>query len=209
MKFETKNSLHSWSEQRPILEIDDSFLIPLLEGLASKQICELGPGSGKRAETLLRYFPDSEYRAFEPSPSFRKQCASALAGFAERAHVEGKNLATPFPNESRSADLVLILDLIEFLRMDELYMVLSEARRILRPGGICVMRSLGSGVTSLEKFLARTRTVFTEYAPGIFHGSRPLELTHYISPEDWTIVSVTDAPEGWMRRKTLICRRIE
>jgi len=54
MKFETKNSLHSWSEQRPILEIDDSFLIPLLEGLASKQICELGPGSGKRAETLLR-----------------------------------------------------------------------------------------------------------------------------------------------------------
>ena len=57
--------------------------------------------------------------------------------------------------------------------MDQLYMVCSEARRVLRPGGHWVLAApaRAAGLALLLRKLAGK-------SPG-------MELPHYVSPEDW------------------------
>ena len=147
-----------------------------------KRVAEWGIRAGAQPGLL----PSSvNYHGFDIHPAPLQQCL-----FPQR---ELRDPALALPLESASQDLFLCLDLLEFLRMDQLYMVISEARRILHPGGICLLRALAKDIP-----LGRW----------IHPGQRPLELTHYISPEDWR--TLADFREGgfWLKRQTLTLERL-
>lgn len=202
--FEPLASGFSWSEARPPRPDNGHALLAALGERVPQAMIELGPGTGERAAFLLRRFRATDYLGFEPSPALLALSRAALATFAQRAAVEQRNLAIPLPLESSSADIALCLDLLEYLRMDELYMSISECRRILREGGVCVFRCLSSGPGWRGKLAAKTRAWF----PRRFQGARPLEITHYFSPEDWRVVHEERVPEGWLTRQTAVLERL-
>ncbi|MGZ3734579.1 MAG: class I SAM-dependent methyltransferase [Bdellovibrionota bacterium] len=194
----------SWAERRRAGNSEDSWIAFLRNGREIRKVLELGPGTGSRAAHLLRENSTCDYRAFEPSPELLAKAQAALSPFAERASAEGRNLALQLPLENHSIDLVLCLDLFEFLPMDQLYMVLAESRRALRPGGLCILRSLSHG-RGLRGILAEK---FLSLFPRLYGGRRPLELNHYISPEDWKVISDERVKCGWLSRQTVVMERL-
>lgn len=182
------------ADSRPPPEGDHGWLLPLLEGRA--RVAELGCGGGGRAARVLSALPElASYEGFEPS---RRLLERPLEAGPVRLRLHDPALALPLPDASQ--DAVLTLDLCEFLRMDQLYMVAAEARRVLRPGGIWVLRSLapqeGIGARARAWLLAK-RT-----------GCRALELTHYISPEDWRERENRREERGGLIRQVLLLERL-
>lgn len=108
--------------------------------------------------------------------------------------------ALPVPLADASVHLVLTLDFLETLRMDQLYMVASEARRVCRPGGLWLLRGLSSGPGPWQRLVGRLHARRT--------GARPLELTHYVSPEDWSTLSDSRVREGLLSRQLLALERL-
>ena len=194
----------SWSEHRATRPGAPDDFLRLLGAAEPTSVLELGPGDGRRAAALLQRFRAADYLGFEPSPRLLSAARSSLATFAERAAVEGRNLAIQLPLENGAADLALCFDLLEFLRMDELYMMISESRRALRPGSLCLFRCLSYGSGLRGKLAALTHRWF----PKRYLGARPLELTHYFSPEDWRVVTDERVPEGWLSRQTVTLERL-
>lgn len=108
--------------------------------------------------------------------------------------------ALPVRLPSASVNLVLTLDYFETLRMDQLYMVASEARRICKPGGLWLLRGLSHGGGTWQRFLGGLHARRT--------GERALELTHYVSPEDWNIVGDARKRAGLLSRQLLALERL-
>ena len=202
LKAATEN--FSWSEHRSAQNSGAEEVLRLAGNAEPIAVLEIGPGEGRRAQALLQRFRSADYLGFEPSPRLLSLSRNALATYAERAAVEGRNLAIQLPLENGAADLALCFDLLEFLRMDELYMVISEARRALRPGSLCLFRCLSHGKGLRGKFSAAARAWFPKH----YGGAKPLELTHYFSPEDWRIVADERITEGWLSRQTVTLERL-
>lgn len=108
--------------------------------------------------------------------------------------------ADPLPLPEAAHDLVLAFDYLERLRMDQLYMVASESRRLLRPGGLWIVRALSFAENPLRRALGEARRKFS--------GDKALELTHYISPEDWKTLEDFRQNEGLLTRQTLVLERL-
>jgi SAM-dependent methyltransferase len=208
MPFSAQTSGASWCKNRPSRAEDDAdFLLGALRRHADAML-EIGPGSGARAAWLLRRLPATDYLAFEPSPRLLAAARHAVSVFAERAAVEGRDLALALPVADASRGVVLCLDLLEFLRMDQLYMVFNEARRTLKPGGLCVFRTLSFAPGPRGRLAASLRDLALRIWPALVGGARPLDLHHYLSPEDWRILEEHRAPGTWFTRQTLLLERL-
>jgi SAM-dependent methyltransferase len=194
----------SWSEHRLTPPSGEEQVLRLLGTTEPTSVLELGPGNGRRALALLQRFHSADFLGFEPSQTLLATARHTLATHAERAAVEGRNLALQLPLENGAADLAVCFDLLESLRMDELYMMISEARRALRPGSLCLFRCLSYGTGIKGKIAAQARAWF----PKRYRGTRPLELTHYFSPEDWRVLTDERAQEGWLSRQTVTLERL-
>jgi SAM-dependent methyltransferase len=209
MAFQSKTHAISWCEKRPARRaLDESWILAFLDSRPADFILEVGPGNGARGAWLLRRFPYADYVGYEPSPKLAAEASSELGVFAERAAVERRNLALQLPLGNETQNVVLCLDLLEYLRMDELYMLLAEARRVTERGGICFLRALspvagrmGTTALSLHSFVHRNW-------PKLVGGRRPLELNHYISPEDWRVLLDRRELSGWFSRQTVVLERL-
>lgn len=84
------------------------------------------------------------------------------------------------PLENSSQDLFYHCHIFSRLRMDQVYMICSEARRIVRQNGIWAMIDHAPGNNFLTNLSAKA------WEKVLAH--RNMELTHYISPEDWGII---------------------
>lgn len=83
------------------------------------------------------------------------------------------------PAETSSIDLLLQLNLFSQLRMDQVYMICSEARRVIKPGGYWAMADHYFGANFSSKIISKLW--------GKAYNHRTIDLIHYISPEDWNI----------------------
>lgn len=167
-------------------------LSPLLRSLPSaRNIAELGPEGGSLAGGLLQAFPEAVYRAFDVSDAEIGRASAELAPFRGRAFTTRISPSCELPLPDASLDLLLTCHVLEHLRMDQLYMVCSEARRVLKPGG----RWLLASDALRQGLLGSLRSWLT--------GNAGLELTHYISPEDWETES--DRTERGVQ-SLLLCR---
>jgi SAM-dependent methyltransferase len=197
------------SVARPSRRQDEIALLAALADRRGEAIVELGAGDGARSASLLRALAPASYEAFEPSEILARVTAREISGAGGgNASVRVHDLARPIPVGEAAAGVALCLDVIEYLRMDELYMVLAEARRVLKPGGIAVLRGLSYG-GGFGGSVARTAwTRYPSLASRLFGARRPLELHHYLSPEDWKVLDERHDPEGWFTRQTLALERL-
>jgi hypothetical protein len=108
--------------------------------------------------------------------------------------------ACEFSVENASTDLLLSSFSLDLLRMDQLYMFFSEARRVVKPGAYLAIAGLGEAQGVVE--LLRQKWWCLKNKRKI------LRVVHYISPEDWqTILQENVSAEG-MRCELLILKRL-
>lgn len=89
---------------------------------------------------------------------------------------------------------------LERLKMEDFYMVCSDARRVVNTGGYWALLAHHPGETLWSRLRA---AVFRRR-----HHLRPLELFHYISPEDWETVREEKVMRRGLVSQIAILRRL-
>jgi hypothetical protein len=173
--------------------LDDLAEHPILT--AAKAVAETEPADGSLARLILSRNPSLRYtgifRETVPAEASEK---IALAG-REAKFVKG-GAEGELPLEEKSQDALLTCYALEGMRMNHLYMVCSEARRVLREGGHWLILARDPGRSMWERFVSYLRA----------KAGRPsLNVTHYISPEDWHTVEDSFLPGV---NRLLILRRL-
>lgn len=180
-----------FSRQRPGL--DELARHSLLASAAN--VAETEPADGSLAALVLARHPGIQYtgifrEAVDANASERVALAGAHARLV-KGGAEGE-----LPLEDKSQDLLLTCYALENMRMNHLYMVCSEARRVLREGGHWLILARDPGRSGWEKLVSYLRAKT---------GRPSLNVTHYISPEDWHTVEDSFLPGV---NRLLILRRL-
>jgi hypothetical protein len=102
----------------------------------------------------------------------------------------------PLPVEEGAADLLLCAYLLERMRKDRLYMLLAEARRVVRPAGHWLLLSRAPARGLKERVLTAGGKKETL-----------IDVLHFISPEDWELQQEIRLPQrGFTARLLLLTR---
>jgi ubiquinone/menaquinone biosynthesis C-methylase UbiE len=98
---------------------------------------ELACGTGQLAREVMRNFPRLRFTALDMSPPYAAAAAKALSPYRSATAISGAAEATPF--DSARVDRVLCVYLFHELPPKIRKAVVTEAARILKPGGIFVL----------------------------------------------------------------------
>jgi ubiquinone/menaquinone biosynthesis C-methylase UbiE len=149
-------------------------------------VFELGCGTGRVARALLaeRLPSEAEYAGVDLSPEMVRLARERLAPFAERARVRLTDGSLPLPEPDGWADRFLSTYVLDLLSGDEIRAVLSEARRVLRPGGLLCLVSLTRGVNPLSRAVVTVWGALHALSPRLVGGCRPLDLEDFVREQD-------------------------
>ena len=212
------NDLHDYQDRtkaRP--ETSFPFRGSILNKLAAelpfssiRHVLELGCNSGIHAQLFFEKYLNrhSKYIGFDFDAERIVKAKARLNSFSEQIdfHVLKANCILPVANESQ--DLFLTLYFLDLLRMDQIYMTCSETRRIVKPGGYWGLISMTHGLNPITKSFSWAWEKLAQAKPELVGGVRPLELTHYISPEDWETITDEKTTSYGICSQALLLKRI-
>ena len=152
-------------------------------------VFELGCGTGRLAERLLAgpLAAGATYRGIDLSPKMVAIARRRLAPFGPRAEVALTDGGLPFPDADGTYDRWISAFVLDLLPDDEIDAVISEAHRMLRPGGLLCLASLSCGSGPVSRTIARLWRGIHRLHPAWVGGCRPLEIAARLRPEDWHV----------------------
>ena len=109
---------------------------------AEADVLEVGAGGGFNAQALLRRFPNWKLTATDYDPEMLELAEARLTRFGDRVRVEHAD-ATALRYDDASFDLVLSIGVLH--HVGDWEKALTEAARVLRPGGALVAVDLLDG----------------------------------------------------------------
>jgi SAM-dependent methyltransferase len=122
---------------------------------APRTVVDIGCGTGTLAAMLARADPNLEVHAIDGDETVLGRAREKTAEFSERIHL-ARGLAGELPVESSSVDVFTASLLLHHLAPAAKRAALTEARRVLRPGGHIVIADWGAphGALTRAGFLA-------------------------------------------------------
>lgn len=171
-------------------------------------VFELGYGTGALARRLLEHHlpTDSRYVGLELSPRMHRLAKRRLRSFGPRAELllAGGPLQLPLP--SSGFDRFLATYVLDLLSPNDISLVITEAHRILAPGGRMCLISLTDGEGWAGKLIARAWAWLWSRYPALVGGCRALELSTYV-PDDWQLEHSAVVTSAGISSEVLVARR--
>ncbi len=183
-RFGEKQDKQGWYEA-PAL--DD--LISHADFDSAHAVFEFGCGTGRVAAELLshRLPPTAEYLGVDLSATMIELASRRLSRFPGRARVTISSGDPKVPVRSRSIDRFLSTYVLDLLPPAVTREVLTEAHRVLEPGGLLCLAGITPGATALSSVTMALWRVLYAIDPFIVGGCRPIHLADYVSGPEWTI----------------------
>lgn len=151
-------------------------------------VIELGCGTGRLAETLLRTRvpAGATYLGIDISTTMIDLARKRLRPWKDRAEVRigDDTLGLPAPDASR--DRFVSTYVLDLLGEADIEVALREARRVLVPGGRLCLASLTFGRTAWSRAVSGVWRQIHDRHPMWVGGCRPLELVTRL--EDWRVL---------------------
>jgi ubiquinone/menaquinone biosynthesis C-methylase UbiE len=110
-----------------------------------------------------------------------------LARFGARADIRQTDGSLRLPLPAGSYDRFLAAYVLDLLSESDLQVVLGEAHRILAPGGLLCLASLGPGSTWSSRLVCRAWSAVNSLAPALLGGCRPIEILPLLALERWSV----------------------
>jgi len=164
-------------------------VIRLGEFASAESVFEFGCGTGRFAHTLLRDHlgPSATYRAVDQSPRMAGLTTRRLADFGDRIQVVLTDGRPPTSEGSACFDRFVSNYVFDLLSEDDIAAVISEAHRILRPGGLLCLSSLSPGHGSLSRAVIGVWSFLHRLNPKLVAGCRPIELPGFLDEASWQL----------------------
>jgi ubiquinone/menaquinone biosynthesis C-methylase UbiE len=182
-RFGAKQDLQRFYEDRAVEE-----LLARSRFEKAKAVVELGCGTGRLAERLLReHLPlGATYHGFDVSGTMVRLARARLGPWSERARVEQTDGAPSIPRPNESCDRFLSTYVLDLLPEEDIRAALAEAGRLLVPGGLLCLAGLTFGETALSRAVCGLWSRVQAWRPALVGGCRPLRLLEFLG-SDWRV----------------------
>lgn len=156
----------------------------------AKSVFELGYGTGRFADELLsNHLPrPATYRGCDLSPVMIRLAEEKISCFGNRAHVHLTDGSLRFDAPDASVDRFVANYVLDLLPRDDIETTLSEAHRMLEPGGYLCLVSLSYSPKPFSRLLIAAWKRVHRLRPGLVGGCRPLHLKEFVSPDSWEVL---------------------
>lgn len=171
---------------------EDAALDDLVSHAAFEQaesVFEFGCGTGRFASQLLtRHLPGTaRYLGVDISQTMIDIARPRVATYGERARVKRSDGAIAFPLPAASVDRVVSTYVLDLLSDADILEALSEARRVLAPGGTLCLVGLTRGTGLVSKIVSGLWSlIFRLHAPTV-GGCRPIRLVTRLDTAAWRV----------------------
>jgi ubiquinone/menaquinone biosynthesis C-methylase UbiE len=175
----------------------------------AQRVFELGCGTGRFASRLLatHLSTSASYLGIDLSRTMINIAERRLTAYAERAKVIQTDGSPCFPLADHSVDRVVSTYVLDLLSEADIRQAISEARRVLVPGGKLCLASLTDGVTISSRIVcALWSQAFRLHAP-LVGGCRPIRLDPLIDRRNWSIDYRNVVTQFEVPSEVLIVRR--
>jgi ubiquinone/menaquinone biosynthesis C-methylase UbiE len=152
-----------------------------------QSVFEFGCGTGALAARLLRdHLPaDARYVAVDISSTMVALANERLKPWSERSRVYQSDGSPRIVEPERRFDRFVSTYVFDILAPDFISQLLSEAHRLLVPGGKLCLVSMTFGASPLSRAICWGWQRLWRLRPGIVGGCHPIELSEYLRPECW------------------------
>lgn len=156
----------------------------------AEAVFEFGCGTGRFAAEILDAHlpPAATYVGCDLSSTMIALAGERLARFGDRAAVRQTDGEAVVPLAAASIDRFLSTYVLDLLAPEDVRAVVSEARRVLRPGGLLGVTGLTPGTTALSRLTSRLWGLVHRLRPKIVGGCRPLEVLDHVERDAWELV---------------------
>ena len=185
-----------------------SRLIGAVDMSAVGAVVELGPGTGMLAARLLRDHlnADATWRGFDVSQRMRDLSWQRLEPFRGRTGLADCVGDGALPVPDRSADLVLATYVLDLLSPAAIARFLTDAARVLRPGGQLAVAGLAPGTLSHAGLTMALWSVVQRVAPHRVGGCRPIRLEQRLDAAVWDVTHRSRVTAGGIPSTVLVSR---
>jgi ubiquinone/menaquinone biosynthesis C-methylase UbiE len=155
----------------------------------AEKIFELGCGTGRFASRLLtkHLSPSASYLGIDLSQTMINIAEQRILPYAERAKVVHSDDSMLFPLPDNSVDRVVSTYVLDLLSESDIRQVISEAYRVLMPGGKLCLVSLTDGMTFASRIVSALWSVLFRLHAPLVGGCRPIRLDPLFNQSAWSI----------------------
>jgi len=156
---------------------------------AVQSVVELGCGTGRLAERLLRdHLPDdAQYLGLDLSGRMVTIARDRLSSFGPRAAVRRTDGRLSFEQNAGSQDCVLATYVLDLLSPSDIRDVLAEAHRVLGSSGQLVLAGLTWGTTPVTRLVSAIWDGLYSLRPTWVGGCRPVDVRRFLADARWQI----------------------
>ncbi len=157
---------------------------------AAQSVFEFGCGTGRFAARLLsEHLPKSaRYLAVDLSPTMVRLAQSRLEAFGERVEVLLTEGEPPSGQAAGDFDRFVSNYVLDLLSQNDIELVLDEAHRMLRPGGLACLVSLTTGTTPVSRLVSGIWSRIHKLQPALVGGCRAIQLGAVLPKTHWRLV---------------------
>ncbi len=155
----------------------------------AERVFEFGCGTGRFASHLLtnHLSTSASYLGIDLSQTMIDIAEQRITAYADRAKVIRTDGSVCFPLPDHSVDRVVSTYVLDLLSETDIRQAISEARRVLIPGGKLCLVSLTNGVTFASRIVCVLWSqAFRLHAP-LVGGCRAIRLDPLFERQDWSI----------------------
>ncbi len=155
----------------------------------AERVFELGCGTGRFATRLLakNLSPSASYLGIDLSRTMIDIAKQRISPYAPRAKVDQSDGSLRFPLPDHSVDRVVSTYVLDLLSESDMRQAISEALRVLMPGGKLCLVSLSYGVTFTSRIVSTLWLAAFGLFPALVGGCRPIQLNSFFGQDRWSI----------------------
>lgn len=156
---------------------------------SARSVFEFGCGTGRFGLRLLEEHLSgtARYRGVDISPKMVRLARLRLSSYSDRADVLLTDGGPPSAEAEASYDRFVANYVFDLLSYEEIRVVLREAHRMLRKGGLVCVAGLCTGIGIVSRFVANSASWIQRHAPLLTGGCRPVDVLPLLSESQWEV----------------------
>lgn len=156
---------------------------------AAHSIIEFGCGTGRFAVQILSEIvpADCRYLGIDLSPTMAALARARLCSYSDRAEVRLSDGNVTIGAPDGRFDRYVSNYVLDLLSRESTGQLLSEAHRLLEPGGLLCLVSLTHGDSAFQKAVSGLWSRIHAFRPALVGGCRPVELLDFVTSPNWRV----------------------